>query len=83
MSRRAKPRAQLIWYRARHGRWALFTLPTHGNTSDMPQRKALLIGINYFGTPSELKGCINDVQNGKTPHGCRILKKYSSRSGSS
>jgi len=27
------------------------------------RRKALLIGINYFGTKEELKGCINDVQN--------------------
>lgn len=26
-------------------------------------RKALLIGINYFGTANELKGCINDVRN--------------------
>lgn len=27
------------------------------------KRKALLIGINYFGQKGELKGCINDVQN--------------------
>ena len=27
------------------------------------RRKALLIGINYFGTDAELKGCINDVRN--------------------
>ncbi|KAI0217124.1 Ca(2+)-dependent cysteine protease [Massospora cicadina] len=27
------------------------------------RRKALLIGINYFDTPYELKGCINDVRN--------------------
>ncbi|OLL26047.1 Metacaspase-1A, partial [Neolecta irregularis DAH-3] len=27
------------------------------------RRKALLIGINYFGTKEELKGCINDVLN--------------------
>ncbi|KAK9674763.1 Ca(2+)-dependent cysteine protease, variant 2 [Basidiobolus ranarum] len=27
------------------------------------RRKALLIGINYFGTSSELRGCINDVNN--------------------
>jgi hypothetical protein len=26
-------------------------------------RKALFIGINYFGTNAELKGCINDVKN--------------------
>jgi len=29
----------------------------------MPRRKALLIGINYFGSQNELKGCINDVAN--------------------
>jgi metacaspase-1 len=29
----------------------------------MPRRKALLIGINYFGTEQELAGCINDAQN--------------------
>ncbi|ORX88438.1 hypothetical protein K493DRAFT_341283 [Basidiobolus meristosporus CBS 931.73] len=27
------------------------------------RRKALLIGINYFGTSAELRGCINDVNN--------------------
>lgn len=27
------------------------------------RRKALLIGINYFGTDGELRGCINDVRN--------------------
>ncbi|KAI8907275.1 Metacaspase-1 [Gorgonomyces haynaldii] len=27
------------------------------------RKKALLIGINYFGTSSALNGCINDVQN--------------------
>jgi hypothetical protein len=27
------------------------------------KRKALLIGINYFGQDGELRGCINDVQN--------------------
>ncbi|KAI9296014.1 peptidase C14, partial [Neoconidiobolus thromboides FSU 785] len=26
-------------------------------------KKALLIGINYFGTKAELRGCINDVNN--------------------
>lgn len=29
------------------------------------RRKALLIGINYFGQDGELRGCINDVQNVK------------------
>ena len=26
-------------------------------------KKALLIGINYFGQSGELRGCINDVNN--------------------
>lgn len=30
------------------------------------RRKALLIGINYFGTKSQLRGCINDVKNMST-----------------
>ncbi|ANZ76394.1 BA75_03974T0 [Komagataella pastoris] len=35
-------------------------------TSDCTGRKkALLVGINYFGTSSALNGCINDVQNMK------------------
>lgn len=29
----------------------------------MPRKKALLIGINYFGSGHELNGCINDAQN--------------------
>jgi len=29
------------------------------------KKKALLVGINYFQTKSELKGCINDVKNVK------------------
>src|ERR1700694_2789006 len=28
----------------------------------MPKSKALLIGIDYFGTENELKGCIGDVK---------------------
>ena len=31
----------------------------------MPRRKALLIGINYFGTKHQLNGCINDAMNMK------------------
>ena len=27
------------------------------------KRKALLIGVNYYGTPYQLNGCINDVQS--------------------
>ncbi|KAE8147824.1 peptidase C14, caspase domain-containing protein [Aspergillus avenaceus] len=30
------------------------------------RRKALLIGINYFGQPNQLRGCINDVTNMST-----------------
>jgi hypothetical protein len=29
----------------------------------MPRRKALIIGINYFGSKHELRGCINDAYN--------------------
>jgi metacaspase-1 len=29
----------------------------------MPRRKALLIGINYYGTRNQLNGCINDAMN--------------------
>ena len=28
-----------------------------------PTKTALLIGVNYIGTPNELKGCINDTNN--------------------
>lgn len=27
------------------------------------RRKALLVGINYYGTQNELRGCVNDVKN--------------------
>ena len=37
--------------------------PLEALTSITGKRKALLIGINYFGTQSELRGCINDVRN--------------------
>lgn len=30
---------------------------------EVGKRKALLVGINYYGTSSELGGCINDVRN--------------------
>ena len=29
----------------------------------MPRKKALIIGINYFGTQNQLNGCINDAMN--------------------
>jgi hypothetical protein len=32
----------------------------------MPQRKALLIGINYTSTNNELAGCVKDVEHGQT-----------------
>jgi hypothetical protein len=31
----------------------------------MPRKKALIIGINYYGTQHELGGCINDAMNVK------------------
>jgi len=42
------------------------------------QRRALLVGINYFGTQAQLRGCINDVRNMQSlladtfgwPHSC-------------
>lgn len=38
-------------------------VPVIGNeVKPTGRRKALLIGINYFGTAAELKGCINDVR---------------------
>lgn len=30
---------------------------------NQPRRKALLIGINYFGSGHQLEGCIDDVRN--------------------
>lgn len=40
--------------------------PEEALTTINGKRKALFIGINYFGTESELKGCINDVRNIKS-----------------
>lgn len=40
--------------------------PAESLTTITGKRKALFIGINYFGTQSELRGCINDVRNIKT-----------------
>lgn len=39
--------------------------PHMGGSAPRPsgRRKALLIGVNYFGTRAELRGCINDVHN--------------------
>eukprot|EP01103_Thecamoeba_quadrilineata_P003924 TRINITY_DN13659_c0_g1_i1.p1 TRINITY_DN13659_c0_g1~~TRINITY_DN13659_c0_g1_i1.p1 ORF type:complete len:357 (-),score=64.43 TRINITY_DN13659_c0_g1_i1:80-1150(-) len=44
----------------------LSAVPTHVSSRFTGKRKALLIGINYFRTRAELKGCINDVKNVKT-----------------
>ena len=40
-------------------------MPLSSLTMDIGQgrKKALLIGINYFGTDNELNGCVNDVAN--------------------
>lgn len=36
--------------------------PTSINSSESPSKKALIIGINYTGTSSQLNGCINDAK---------------------
>jgi len=43
------------------------SFPTSPTTpiSSSGRKRALLIGINYFGTSAELRGCINDVSNMK------------------
>ena len=38
----------------------------------LPKKKALLIGINYIGTTSQLNGCINDINNISD----LLIKKY-------
>lgn len=62
-------------YRANQNQRALGPVPlqpqSFGSNSNMTfqysnctgRKKALLIGINYFGTKNELRGCINDVKN--------------------
>lgn len=54
-------------------RSSLKTITSLSNqTEDTTPRKALLIGINYVGTPNQLSGCVNDVLEAK-----RILvEKY-------
>ncbi|KAJ1523079.1 Ca(2+)-dependent cysteine protease, partial [Nowakowskiella sp. JEL0078] len=44
-------------------------------SSCMGTKKALFVGINYFGSDSELKGCINDVKNVKA----FIISRYGFR----
>lgn len=49
-----------------HGGWgaALITTDMRYEYSTMTgKRKALLIGINYVGSSSALRGCWNDVHN--------------------
>ena len=36
------------------------------------KKRALLVGINYIGTPYELRGCINDIENIKT----KLISSY-------
>ncbi|KAI8922442.1 caspase domain-containing protein [Powellomyces hirtus] len=43
------------------GQYLQETAPYLSNCSG--NKKALLVGVNYKGTKSELRGCINDVQN--------------------
>lgn len=62
-------------YRSNQGQRPLGPPPqqpqSFGNNSNMTfqysnctgRKKALLVGINYFGTKNELRGCINDVKN--------------------
>ena len=45
----------------------------------MGNKKALLIGINYFGQSGELRGCINDVKNIKNLLRSRGFSEDSSR----
>lgn len=52
-------------------------------------KKALLVGINYFGEQGELKGCINDVHNVRKfligmifPSSARIVLTFRFKRGS-
>jgi len=38
-------------------------LVSGGAVSRWPRRRGVLVGVNYFGTRAELRGCINDVHN--------------------
>ncbi|CAO3585917.1 unnamed protein product [Absidia cylindrospora] len=40
--------------------------PSYDLSNCQGRKRALLIGINYFGSPNQLNGCINDVHNIKT-----------------
>ena len=54
---------QMNDYHVGMGYQAAPTLPETTVIQASGRRKALLIGINYFGTNNELRGCINDVHN--------------------
>lgn len=41
----------------------LKTINQRGFAEGTGKKKALFIGINYFGTEAQLSGCINDVRN--------------------
>ncbi|KAI8088655.1 caspase domain-containing protein [Halteromyces radiatus] len=41
-------------------------VPSYELSNCQGRKRALLIGINYFGTKNQLNGCINDVHNIKT-----------------
>ena len=46
--------------------------PADPPLSRSPRKKALLIGCNYYGTPYQLSGCINDVLNVKAAYAQRL-----------
>lgn len=37
--------------------------PSQGAPSPTGRRRAVLVGINYAGTPAQLRGCVSDVKN--------------------
>lgn len=45
---------------------ALTAIPSSSSSSSSSSKNALLIGINYIGTSSQLSGCINDTANVQT-----------------
>lgn len=48
------------------GQWGGMNQPQQYQYSQCTgKKKALCIGINYFNTDAELKGCINDARNMK------------------
>ena len=54
---------QMQNYHVGTGYMAAQTQPESAAIPASGRRKALLIGINYFGTGNELRGCINDVHH--------------------